>query len=116
MGWRPGHTTDADPEARPEFDRSMTLGAAARTTETLIVWCRVPTADTKTMLMARSWHGSSVPILRWRNGASAWSVPAAAAGMSQCCLWAAAALATDLGGYDLYMVESAAQREEQPRD
>jgi hypothetical protein len=36
MGWRPGET----PEAKPEFDYSMTLGAAARTTETLIVWCR----------------------------------------------------------------------------
>jgi hypothetical protein len=42
MGWRPEHTTDADPEAKPEFDHSMTLGAAARTSESLIVWCRAP--------------------------------------------------------------------------
>ena len=28
MGWKPGDT----PEAEPEFDHSMTLGAAARTT------------------------------------------------------------------------------------
>jgi hypothetical protein len=42
MGWRPEHITDTDPEAKPEFDHSMTLGAAARTTETLIVWCRGP--------------------------------------------------------------------------
>src|SRR4051794_3961245 len=42
MGWRPEHTTGDAPEPKPEFDHSMTLGAAARTTETLIVWCRGP--------------------------------------------------------------------------
>jgi hypothetical protein len=44
MGWRPENTTA--PEPKPEFDHSMTLGAAARTTETLIVWCRGPRLPT----------------------------------------------------------------------
>ena len=42
MGWKPEPTTGTAPEAKPKFDHSMTLGAAARTTETLIVWCRGP--------------------------------------------------------------------------
>ena len=40
MVWKPENATGAVPEANPELDHSMTLGAAARTTETLIVWCR----------------------------------------------------------------------------
>jgi hypothetical protein len=38
MSWRPGTA----PKAKPEFDHSMTSGAAAITSESLIVWCRDP--------------------------------------------------------------------------
>ena len=38
MSWRPSTA----PDARPEIDHSMTLGAAARTAERLIIWCRDP--------------------------------------------------------------------------
>jgi hypothetical protein len=42
MGWKPEHPTAPTPEARPEFDHSVTLGAAAKTSTNLIVWCRDP--------------------------------------------------------------------------
>jgi hypothetical protein len=46
MGWRPENGTGADPQAKPGFDHSMTLGVAAKTSETLIVWCRGPRLPT----------------------------------------------------------------------
>jgi hypothetical protein len=70
MGWRPEHITDADPEAKPEFDHSMTLGAAARTTETLIVWCRGPDCrhQNKADPADIAWiFGADLTVAEWRK-------------------------------------------------
>jgi hypothetical protein len=70
MGWRPEHTTDAAPEAKPEFDHSMPLGAAARTTETLIVWCRGPDCRHENhadpAVVARTF-GANLTVAEWRK-------------------------------------------------
>jgi hypothetical protein len=70
MGWTPEHTTRTAPEAEPEFDRPMTLGAAAKTSETLIVWSRDPhcrhenRADAA--VVARTF-GSDLTVAEWRK-------------------------------------------------
>jgi putative SOS response-associated peptidase YedK len=55
-----------------------------------------------------------VPILRSPNGASGWSVRAAAAGMSRSCLWEDAERATDQAAAGWYGKKP--QQEEPPRD
>jgi hypothetical protein len=66
MGWRPGTA----PDATPEFDRSMTLGAAAKTSETLIVWCRDPACRHQNQadpaVVARTF-GADLTMAEWRK-------------------------------------------------
>jgi hypothetical protein len=66
MSWRPGTT----PDAKPEFDHSMTLGAVARTTETLIVWCRDPACRHENKadpaVVARVF-GADLTVAEWRK-------------------------------------------------
>jgi hypothetical protein len=45
IGWypvKPEHITRTAPHAKSEFDHPITLGAAAKTSASLIVWCRGP--------------------------------------------------------------------------
>jgi hypothetical protein len=39
---KPEHITRAAPQPKSEFDHPITLGAAAKTSASLIVWCREP--------------------------------------------------------------------------
>jgi len=70
MGWRPEHTTGTAPEANPELDHSMMLGAAARTTETLIVCCRGPDCrhQNKADPADLAWiSGADLAVAEWRK-------------------------------------------------
>jgi hypothetical protein len=70
MGSKLEHTTDAAPNARSEFDHSMTLGAAARTTETLIVWCRDPACRHENHAdpaVAARTFGAALTVAEWRK-------------------------------------------------
>jgi hypothetical protein len=66
MRWRPSAT----PNPRPEFDHSMTLGAAARTAESLIIWCRDPDCrhenHADAAVVARVF-GAHLPVAEWRK-------------------------------------------------
>jgi hypothetical protein len=95
MGWELEPTTGTAPDARPEFDHSMTLGAAAKTSASLIVWCRDPACRHENRadpaVVARVFG----PDLMVAECASGSSVRVVAPGMSRCCLWDAGAIATD---------------------
>jgi hypothetical protein len=70
MGWKPEPTTGTTAEAKPEFDHSMTLGAAARTTETLLVWCRAPDCrhQNKADPADIAWiFGADLTVAEWRK-------------------------------------------------
>jgi hypothetical protein len=70
MGWRPEHTTDADPEAKPELDHSLSLRAAAKTSASLIVWCRDPDCrhenHADAAVVARLF-GADLSVAEWRK-------------------------------------------------
>jgi hypothetical protein len=70
MGWRPEHTTDAAPDTRSELDHSITLGAAAKTSESLIVWCRGPDCQhqNKADPADIAWiFGADLAVAEWRK-------------------------------------------------
>jgi hypothetical protein len=70
MGWKPWHPTASIPEAKPEFDHSITLGAVAKTSASLIVWCRDPDCrhenHADAAVVARVF-GTDLRVAEWRK-------------------------------------------------
>ena len=92
---KPEHITRAAPQAKSEFDHPITLGAAAKTSASLIVWCRGPDCHHQNRTDPADLAQIFGPISWWPNGASGWSARGAVAGMSRCCSWDAAVRGTD---------------------
>ncbi len=73
MGWRPAkleHITGTAPQAKPKFDHPITLGAAAKTSASLIVWCRAANCNHQNQTdpadLAQIF-GADLPVAEWRK-------------------------------------------------
>ena len=93
MGWNPvnrEHITGTAPQAQ-----SMTLGAAAKTSASLIVWCRDPTCHHQNQTDPADVAQIFCPHLAVAEWRKRLVCSRCGAGTSKCCLWDAAVGGTD---------------------